>query len=999
MSKSMLIDAAQPEETRVVVLGPNGLEEFDFESSSLRTLKGNIYLAKVTRVEPSLQAAFVSYGGNRHGFLPFNEIHPDYYRIPIADREAIAEAAAAERAERVEDDEDEDTEDDVIEAEAEDVTEDSAADSDDTSDDDTSDDDTAKIDASDEGDAVEESAEAADDSAPDGDTVVASVEAADDDGTSTEDGDDSEDGENGDGRSMAMSAESTEDKIEKTDAAAEAAEADAAEGSADEQPAEAAEEPVAEAAPEAKEAAADDGAAPEASAEPEAEATAETEDASSGSSASDEENTEAEPAARTPRRRRNTRKTQPRRHYKIQEVVKRGQVMLVQVSKEERGGKGAAMTTYISLAGRYCVLMPNTGKGGGVSRKITDVKDRKRLKGIIDDLELPQGMATIVRTAGTSRTKAEIKRDHEFLLRLWDEIRERTLTSTAPALIYEEASLVKRAIRDLYTRDIDSVSVQGDGAYREAKDFMRSLMPSHAKRVQPYKETTPLFQKHGVEGRLETLFDPIVRLPSGGYLVINQTEALVAVDVNSGRSTRERNIEETAVNTNKEAAVEVARQLRLRELAGIVVIDFIDMDERRNNAAVERKLKDALKVDRARVHVGRMSPLGLMEISRQRLRPSMFETSFHECPSCSGLGRVRSLESNALGVLRAAEDAANAAGNGADIAVTAATDCIMYILNNKRDIVARIEESYGVRILFNQDDKMAPHERKAEIIRQGEGGGTLAAAPEAKPARQEEPEAREGGRDEGRGRGRGRNNRGGDKDDRGEKEGRGGRRGRGGRNRNRNAEDTEDATATAEATPAPDAATDTDEDGGNRRRRGRRGGRRRGRNGENGENGEADVNADTATPETEGEAANAQTKADGEDGEESGGRKRRRRGRGRGRNRKSNDGENQTLDQAGEGSADASAEAAPVTDEGTQSEAAAVVETTAEAPVEVEAAAEPAPAPVEAVTEPAPEPEPTPQPEPVVEATPEPVAETAPEPEPEKPAGPPKSGWWRRLSS
>jgi ribonuclease E len=970
----MLIDAAQPEETRVVVLGPNGLEEFDFESSSLRTLKGNIYLAKVTRVEPSLQAAFVSYGGNRHGFLPFNEIHPDYYRIPIADREAIAEAAAAERAERVEDDEDEDTEDDVIEAEVVDVTEDSAADSDDTSDDDAE-----EVEASDDGDAAEKSTEAADDSALEDDAVIAKAETAEDDGdsTNTEAGDDGEEGENGDGRSIAMSAENTEDKIEKPHDAAEAAEADATEGSSDEQPVEAAKEPTAEAAPAAEAPAADDNGATEAGADPEADAIAETEDASGGARASDKESTDAEPAARTPRRRRNTRKSQPRRHYKIQEVVKRGQVMLVQVSKEERGGKGAAMTTYISLAGRYCVLMPNTGKGGGVSRKITDVKDRKRLKGIIDDLELPQGMATIVRTAGTSRTKAEIKRDHEFLLRLWDEIRERTLTSTAPALIYEEASLVKRAIRDLYTRDIESVSVQGDGAYREAKDFMRSLMPSHAKRVQPYKEATPLFQKHGVEGRLETLFDPIVRLPSGGYLVINQTEALVAVDVNSGRSTRERNIEETAVNTNKEAAVEVARQLRLRELAGIVVIDFIDMDERRNNAAVERKLKDALKVDRARVHVGRMSPLGLMEISRQRLRPSMFETSFHECPSCSGLGRVRSLESNALGVLRAAEDAANATGNGADIAVTAATDCIMYILNNKRDIVARIEESYGVRILFNQDDKMAPHERKAEIIRQGEGGGTPAAASEAKSARQEEPEAREGGRDEGRGRGRGRNNRGGDKNDRGEKEG------RGGRNRNRSAGDTEEAAA--EAALAPNGTNDADEDGGNRRRRGRRGGRRRGRNDENGE---ADLNVDAATTETEGEAANTQPKADGE---ESGGRKRRRRGRGRGRNRKSNDGENQTPGEAAEGSTDANAEAAEVTDEGTQPEAEAVVGRQADAPVE--AALETALEPAETVAEPAPET--------VVEAEPEPLAEAGPEPapEPEKPAGPPKSGWWRRLSS
>lgn len=974
MSKSMLIDAAQPEETRVVVLGPNGLEEFDFESSSLRTLKGNIYLAKVTRVEPSLQAAFVSYGGNRHGFLPFNEIHPDYYRIPIADREAIAEAAAAERAERVEDDEDEDedTEDDVIEAEAVDVTEDRAADSDDASDDNAE-----EVEASYDGDALEVSIEATDDSAPEDDTVAAKAETAedDDDRANTKSGDDGEDGKIGDGRSIALSAKNTEVKIEKPDDAPEAAEADATEGCPDEQPVEAAKEPAteeqtAEAAPEAEAPAADYNGATEAGAKPEANATAETEDASGGLGARDRENIDAETAARTPRRRRNTRKSQPRRHYKIQEVVKRGQVMLVQVSKEERGGKGAAVTTYISLAGRYCVLMPNTGKGGGVSRKITDVKDRKRLKGIIDDLELPQGMATIVRTAGTSRTKAEIKRDHEFLLRLWDEIRERTLTSTAPTLIYEEASLVKRAIRDLYTRDIDSVSVQGDGAYREAKDFMRSLMPSHAKRVQPYKETTPLFQKHGVEGRLETLFDPIVRLPSGGYLVINQTEALVAVDVNSGRSTRERNIEETAVNTNKEAAVEVARQLRLRELAGIVVIDFIDMDERRNNAAVERKLKDAVQVDRARVHVGRMSPLGLMEISRQRLRPSMFETSFHECPSCSGLGRVRSLESNALGVLRAAEDVANTAGNGADIAVTAATDCIMYILNNKRDIVARVEESYAVRILFNQDDKMAPHERKAEIIGQTVGSGTPAAAFEAKSARQEEPEAREGGRDEGRGRGRGRgrSNRGGDKEGRDEKEG------RGGRNRSRSAEDTEEAAA--EAATAPDGTNDADEDGGNRRRRGRRGGRRRGRNGE------AEVNAEAATTETEGETANTQPTADGE---ESGGRKRRRRGRGRGRNRKSNDGENQTGGEAADGATDATAEA--------------VADTPADAPVE--AAVETAPEPAEAAAVPSPKAKPAP--ETVVEGEPEPLAEAAPKPEPapetEKPASPPKSGWWRRLSS
>lgn len=975
MSKTMLIDSAQLEETRVVVLGPNGLEDFDFESSSLRTLKGNIYLAKVTRVEPSLQAAFVSYGGNRHGFLPFNEIHPDYYRIPVADREALAEAAAAERAGRIDDDEYDD--DDIIEGEAEDVTEDSveASGEDDNSEDDSDGSDEDQDDA-----CVEDG---------DGDEAVATAAAEPDENDA-----DADDGKDGDGRSMAMSAENTEDKIEKKDE-------DAAEASPDEQPLETSEAGPEEATNEAQEEAPAEieikakAEAPAAAPEPEAAADpADAEDESSGSDASNEDDNDdsgdAEPAARTPRRRRNTRKSQPRRHYKIQEVIKRGQVMLVQVSKEERGGKGAAMTTYISLAGRYCVLMPNTGKGGGVSRKITDVKDRKRLKGIIDDLQLPQGMAVIVRTAGTSRTKAEIKRDHEFLLRLWDEIRERTLSSTAPALIYEEASLVKRAIRDLYTRDIDAVSVQGYTAYREAKDFMRSLMPSHAKRVQPYKETMPLFQKHGVEGRLETLFDPIVRLPSGGYLVINQTEALVAVDVNSGRSTRERNIEETALNTNKEAAVEVARQLRLRELAGIVVVDFIDMDERRNNAAVERKLKEALKADRARVHVGRMSPLGLMEISRQRLRPSMFETSFHECPSCAGLGRVRTLESNALGVLRAAEDAANAAGNGADIAVTAATDCILYILNNKRDIIARIEESYGVRMLFNQDDKMAPHERKAEIIRQGEGGGVLAAAPEAKPTRQEEPEARESGRDEGRGRGRGRNKRGADKDDRGGKEGSGGRRGRGGRNRNRDDEDEEE-TATASESHA-DTTSDSDEESGNRRRRGRRGGRRRGRNGENGE--AADVNAEA--PENDGEAAETRPKADGEDGEEAGGRKRRRRGRGRGRNRKSNDGDNQTTDAAVETSADASA----ATDEAAEREepAAPVADAPAKATNETAAPIGEIVPTAQAIAEAhLAEVEVSPEPEP--EPAPEPAAEAEPTAEPEKPAGPPKAGWWRRLRS
>jgi ribonuclease E len=610
MSKSMLIDAAHSEETRVVVIGPNGLEEFDFESASLRTLKGNIYLAKVTRVEPSLQAAFVSYGGNRHGFLPFSEIHPDYYRIPIADREALLAETAAEQQDRLVQDDDVSNEDDV-----------------------------------------ESPTGAADD---DNVTEAPSLEISEDQNLEQVD-------------EIESNIELLDgSKVEHTESQEEAEEEDTEDGELDE---------------------------------------GRDHDRNRGRS----------------RRRQQRRRHPSNNRYKIQEVIKRGQIMLVQVGKEERGGKGAAMTTFISLAGRYCVLMPNTGNGGGISRKITDANDRKRLKSLIDDLDLPGGMATIVRTAGVQRTKAELKRDHEFLLRLWDEIRERTLSSSAPALIYEEASLVKRAIRDLYGRDVDEVLVEGDDCYREAKDFMRSLMPSHAKRVQPYKDPVPLFQARGVEGRLESLFHPIVRLPSGGYLVINQTEALVAIDVNSGRSTRERNIEETALKTNLEAAVEAARQLRLRELAGIVVIDFIDMDERRNNAAVERKLKESIKADRARVHVGRMSPLGLVELSRQRLRPSMFETNFHECEMCAGLGRVRSVESNALGLLRAAEDCAFHEGGGVDIAVKTATETIVYLLNHKRDGVRRIEEVYGVRLLFTPDDTLAAHERIVEVIGRSSG--------------------------------------------------------------------------------------------------------------------------------------------------------------------------------------------------------------------------------------------------------------------------------------
>lgn len=960
MSKSMLIDAAHSEETRVVVVGQNGLEEFDFESASLRTLKGNIYLAKVTRVEPSLQAAFVTYGGNRHGFLPFNEIHPDYYRIPIADREALAAADAADRAQRIDDEEDDDDDDDSDDFET-------AADDDDAAE--ASDNDAAE--ASDD-----DAAEASDNGA---------AEASDDDAAKAS-GDDAAKASNDD--------------------AAEASDDDAAEASDDD----------------AAKASDDDG------------ATASADEAGSGddADASDEEGEDAESAEAERPRRRQRRRSAPRKHYKIQEVIKRGQIMLVQVAKEERGGKGAALTTYISLAGRYCVLMPNTGKGGGISRKITDAKDRKRLKSMIADLDLPDGMAVIVRTAGVQRTKAEIKRDHEFLLRLWEEIRETTMASTAPALIYEEASLVKRAIRDLYGRDIEEVLVEGDGAYREAKDFMRSLMPSHAKRVQPYKETTPLFQARGVEGRLESLFEPIVRLPSGGYLVINQTEALVAIDVNSGRATRERNIEETATKTNLEAAVEAARQLRLRELAGIVVIDFIDMDDRRNNAAVERKLKDALKQDRARVHVGRMSQLGLIEMSRQRLRPSMFETSFHECVLCGGLGRVRSVESNALGLLRVAEEKAMQTGKGTDILITAASDAIVYLLNHKREGVARIEESYGVRLLFNRDDAMPAHERRVETV--GDNGGGQAAQPAIEPARQEASESRgrgRGGESEERGdnrrRGRGGSgggsNSGSSSSGDGEERESGRRRGRrGGRGRNEETDDQQkDDRQKTEVAAVVEAKDDSDDENNRRRRRGRRGGRRRGRD-ENASEGQDSPDAQVA------EVANtdpnvAKTEASDEnsgDGEEASRPRRRRRRRGRrgGSEAGSENGANAEATQDGSEAtveAPSNADAPSASVEAPDSEASAPIETEAPAEASVEPEPTPAEAPgsdpeplVESV-EAQPEPElklaadpPALEPEPEA-AAPEPEPEAAapePEPEPEpEPTGPARRGWWSRNTS
>lgn len=855
MSKSMLIDAAHSEETRVVVIGPNGLEELDFESASLRTLKGNIYLAKVTRVEPSLQAAFVSYGGNRHGFLPFSEIHPDYYRIPVADREALLAETSDEREDRIDQDDDDGIDDGFDSAnQTESANEDNAIEL-----------------LSSEPNEEDNNAEVAE--------------------TSVNEPNEEDDVESIDANERAF--DEVKDEFSEEDA-----EDDNAEG-------------------------------------------VRNYDRNRGRS----------------RRRQQQRRRHPSNNrYKIQEVIKRGQIMLVQVGKEERGGKGAAMTTFISLAGRYCVLMPNTGNGGGISRKITDANDRKRLKSLIDDLDLPEGMATIVRTAGVERTKAELKRDHEFLLRLWDEIRERTLTSSAPALIYEEASLVKRAIRDLYGRDVDEVLVEGEGAYREAKDFMRSLMPSHAKRVQPYKDPVPLFQARGVEGRLEGLFNPIVRLPSGGYLVINQTEALVAIDVNSGRSTRERNIEETALKTNLEAAAEAARQLRLRELAGIVVIDFIDMDDRRNNAAVERKLKEAIKVDRARVHVGRMSPLGLVEISRQRLRPSMFETSFHECEACAGIGRVRSVESNALGLLRAAEDCAFQAGGNVDIAVRAAAETIVYLLNHKRDGIQRIEEIYGARLLFAQDNSLAAHQRLVEVI------GRNNSKPDNSQARNQDFDGhRHDNRDE-------------------EAEERPTRNRRRGRNRDDATNEheaelaREDKEKSATSTPS-NIKDDEDENTNRRRRRGRRGGRRRkGAEDEDGEliNGEATI--ENANPITE----NADDVADSENEEQKGSRRRRRRRGGRGKS----GADLSEIPAVADNLADNTATKTVVSETTNQEQTRASEpssEDASETPTIAQTIVEPEPSEINSGSEP-------------------PSSKSMEEPEPE-PSGPPRTGWWRRLRS
>lgn len=715
MPKTMLIDATHSEETRVAVVDGNRLVEYDYESKVRKQLKGSVFLAKVTRVEPSLQAAFVNFGGNRHGFLPFSEIHPDYYRIPVADREALI---AAQRAELEEHDEEmeqldaaieqraaqaeegvavpeEDEEEEELEAIVEVGGEDQPLlDEEDASEDETAEEDSAEDQEDEEsyqppmamdapadvlrGPVVEE-----DDAQPDADEEYDSNEEGED---SDEDNSDDEESDEDDSREEASAGQSEDGEPSSEQTASEDGErANRGRGGRDR---------------------------------------------NRGRGRGRGRGRNGGGGGRGGRQDRDDHSVDTlggdgvdgdrpfrfnlKRTYKIQEVIKRGQIMLIQVSKEERGNKGAAVTTYLSMPGRYCVLMPNSPRGGGVSRKIASFKDRKRMKETLDDLSVPDGMSVILRTAGVTRTKVEIKRDLDYLTRLWNTIREHTLKSTAPALIYEEGNLIKRAIRDLYSRDIEDVYVSGEDGYKNAKEFMKMLMPSHAKKVQEYKNArVPMFHKFGVENQIADMGEPTVNLKSGGYLVINPTEALVSVDVNSGRATKERHIEDTALKTNLEAADEVARQLRLRDLGGLIVIDFIDMEDRRNNRKVEQRLRDALSSDRARIQVGRISSFGLLELSRQRMNPSLAEAQQEVCAHCAGTGRVKTLDFSAISIIRALENE-GIRGKANEITLTMATSVALYIMNHKRGILHDVEQRYGFTVLIETDDTMSTSHYKLE---------------------------------------------------------------------------------------------------------------------------------------------------------------------------------------------------------------------------------------------------------------------------------------------
>ena len=708
MAKRMLIDASQPEETRVVVLSGNTLEDFDFEAAAKKSLKGNIYLAKVVRVEPSLQAAFVDFGSSRHGFLSFNEIHPDYYRIPVADREAlIAEEAR-------------------IASDAE----------------------------------AEPSSKSSSNVA--GKTSRKSKSPTKDDSAETNDGKESKSAEESTGEAAALNGGV---KVETV--------AEAPASGADEKEKEKEKEEAEGSATDTND---NDVAAPD------------------SENDKDEGFTDLETVGGDTDEDMAPKRDPVTRRYKIQEVIKRGQILLVQVAKEERGTKGAALTTRISLAGRYCVLMPNVARGGGISRKIANPTDRRKLKDILDGLSIPEGVAVIVRTAGRERTKAEIKRDYEYLMRLWSDIRDATLQSSAPSLVYEEANIIKRAIRDLYSRDMDEVLVDSEDGYRLAKESMRMLTPSHAKRVKRYRDgDIPLFSRFEVDDQIDAIHNHSVRLKSGGYIVIDQTEALVSIDVNSGRSTRERNIEETALKTNLEAADEVARQLRLRDLAGLIVIDFIDMDEHRNRSKVEKRIKEALKTDRARIQIGRISGFGLLEMSRQRLRPSLHEISTQTCPHCSGRGVVRSIESTALHVLRAIEKEGSHNRNG-QLSIHVPSEVDLYILNQKRDLLSAIEARHSLRVMIHHDASLVPPDFHIE-------GGAGGKAADDKTGKKEEKKSKSSSLH------------------------------RRGRSRAKDAEETadEDSRETSPVVDEPGDGGREDKPPRKRRRRGKRGGRRHSR--------------------------------------------------------------------------------------------------------------------------------------------------------------------------
>ena len=690
MSKKMLVDATHSEETRVAVVSGNVLEDYDFESIIRKSLKGNIYLAKVTRVEPSLQAAFVNFGGNRHGFLPFSEIHPDYYKIPVADREALM-AEQEEIARK------------MAEKEAEELSDDTAFD--------------------DQSDEAVESKEGQEEEKPKKKTTRGRRKKKEEivEEPQPEEEVSEETKEEAEEKPKKKTTRKKPAAKKKTTKKSEALEIEGDEIVADE-PAEV------------------DGGSNDGDADGNVKDKDKTPDAD-GNKGGDGKR-RGGPRGRRGRRggargrRGNNRggrrqvkdiggedyQDSPqdylwkkiRKSYKIQEVIKRGQIMLVQVQKEERGNKGAAVTSYISLPGRYSVLMPNSPRGGGISRKIP-FKERKEMRGILNDMEIPKGMSVIIRTAGIGRSKPDIKRDLDYLYRLWDTIRDLTLKSTAPALVYEEGNLVKRSIRDIYTRGVEEVLVAGEEGYKTAKDFMKMMIPSHAKKIKKYDEDDdlPLFHRYQVEGQIDEIHNNQVQLPSGGYLVINPTEALVSIDVNSGRSTKERHIEETALKTNIESAEEVARQLRLRDLGGLVVIDFIDMEDYRNNRTVERKLADALSKDRARVQMGRISNFGLMELSRQRLRPSLTETHFKVCSHCGGAGYVPTTDAAALRVIRAIEEE-GIKHRTAEMAVTAQADVGLYILNNKRKKLAEIEERYDFKVHIELSYSMGPAEHEID---------------------------------------------------------------------------------------------------------------------------------------------------------------------------------------------------------------------------------------------------------------------------------------------